>query len=142
MSNLSELYIISNDKFYKEKYLNHNDLGSIINCFQRNFKINVIARRTKSKFKFLILPKKIQFHNFFSIKIINNIKLADKNAKFLFISLTPFNLINYFFIKFFFGKKNLYLYLRSNGLKEYEIIFGYLGLDSIKVNQFLLPLQL
>jgi len=127
MSNLPELYIISNDKFYKEKYLNHNDLGSIINCFQRNFRIKVIARSTKSEFKFLILPKKIQFFNSFSINTINNIKSADKKAKFLFISLTPFNLINYLFLKFFLRKKNFYLYLRSNGFKEYEIIFGYIG---------------
>lgn len=127
MSNLPILYIISNDKFYNEKYLNHNDLGSIINCFQKNFRINIIARSTKRKFKFLILQKKIQFLNFFSIKTINNIRLADKKAKFLFISLTPFNLINYLFIKFFLRKKNFYLYLRSNGFKEYEIIFGYLG---------------
>jgi glycosyltransferase involved in cell wall biosynthesis len=127
MINLPILYIISNDKFYNEKYLNHNDLGSIINCFQKNFKINIIARSTKRKFKFLILQKKIQFLNFFSIKTINNIRLADKKAKFLFISLTPFNLINYLFIKFFLRKKNFYLYLRSNGFKEYEIIFGYLG---------------
>lgn len=127
MSNLPILYIVSNDKFYNDKYLNHNDLGSIINCFQKNFRINIIARSTKRKLKFLILQKKIQFLNFFSIKTINNIRLADKKAKFLFISLTPFNLINYLFIKFFLGKKNFYLYLRSNGFKEYEIIFGYLG---------------
>jgi glycosyltransferase involved in cell wall biosynthesis len=127
MSSLPILYIISNDKFYNEKYLNHNDLGSVINCFQNNFRINIIARSTKRKFKFLVLQNKIQFLNFFSIKTINNIRLADKKAKFLFISLTPFNLINYLFINFFLRKKNFYLYLRSNGFKEYEIIFGYLG---------------
>lgn len=127
MSSFPILYIISNDKFYKEKYLNHNDLGSIINCFQKNYRINIIARSTKRKFKFLILQKKIQFLNFFSIQTINNIRLADKKAKFLFISLTPFNLINYLFIKFFLRKKKFYLYLRSNGFKEFEIIFGYLG---------------
>jgi glycosyltransferase involved in cell wall biosynthesis len=53
--------------------------------------------------------------------------LSDENAKFLFISLTPFNLFVFLFLKFFLKKKNLYLYLRSNGFKEYEIIFGYLG---------------
>jgi glycosyltransferase involved in cell wall biosynthesis len=127
MNNLPSLYIISNDKFYIERYLNHNDLGSIINSFEKHFNVNIIARTTIHKLKFLILNKKIIFHNFFLIKTINNIKLSDENAKFLFISLTPFNLFVFLFLKFFLKKKNLYLYLRSNGFKEYEIIFGYLG---------------
>ena len=127
MNNLPSLYIISNDKFYIERYLNHNDLGSIINSFEKHFNVNIIARTTIHKLKFLILNKKIIFHNFFLIKTINNIKLSDENAKFLFVSLTPFNFIVFLFLKFFLKKKNLYLYLRSNGFKEYEIIFGYLG---------------
>ena len=127
MNNLRSLYIISNDKFYIERYLNHNDLGSIINSFEKHFNVNIIARTTIHKLKFLILNKKIIFHNFFLIKTINNIKLSDENAKFLFVSLTPFNFIVFLFLKFFLKKKNLYLYLRSNGFKEYEIIFGYLG---------------
>ena len=93
----------------------------------KHFNVNIIARTTIHKLKFLILNKKIIFHNFFLIKTINNIKLSDENAKFLFVSLTPFNFIVFLFLKFFLKKKNLYLYLRSNGFKEYEIIFGYLG---------------
>ena len=91
MNNLRSLYIISNDKFYIERYLNHNDLGSIINSFEKHFNVNIIARTTIHKLKFLILNKKIIFHNFFLIKTINNIKLSDENAKFLFVSLTPFH---------------------------------------------------
>jgi glycosyltransferase involved in cell wall biosynthesis len=127
MNNLPSLYIITNDKFYNEKYLNHNDLGSIINSFKEYFNINIIARVSKHKLKFLILNRKIKFHNFFLIKTINNIKLAGKNTKFLFVSLTPFNLIVFLFLKFFLNKKNLYLYLRSNGFSEYKIILGSLG---------------
>jgi hypothetical protein len=115
MNNLPSLYIITNDKFYNEKYLNHNDLGSIINSFKKYFNINIIARVSKHKLKFLILNRKIKFHNFYLFKTMNNIKLVGKNTRFLFVSLTPFNLIVFLFLKFFLRKKNLYLYLRSNG---------------------------
>ena len=127
MNNLPSLYIITNDKFYNEKYLNHNDLGSIINSFKKYFNINIIARVSKHKLKFLILNRKIKFHNFYLFKTMNNIKLVGKNTKFLFVSLTPFNLIVFLFLKFFLKKKNLYLYLRSNGFVEYKIILGSLG---------------
>jgi glycosyltransferase involved in cell wall biosynthesis len=127
MNNLPSLYIITNDKFYNEKYLNHNDLGSIINSFKKYFNINIIARVSKYKLKFLILNRKIKFHNFYLYKTMNNIKLVGKNTKFLFVSLTPFNLIVFLFLKFFLRKKNLYLYLRSNGFAEYKIILGSLG---------------
>ena len=125
MKTLKDLYIISNDKFYKNKYSNHNDLASILEAFEEKYNITVIARNTHVKFNFLTIKKKIKFLNFFSIKTIKRIKILDKKTKFLFISLTPFNTFVFIFLKLFF--KNFFLYLRSNGFNEYKIIFGSVG---------------
>ena len=125
MKNFQNLCIISNDKFYKRKYTNHNDLDSIVEAFDRKYKIHIIGRYTKTKFKFLTIKRKIKFLDFFSIKTLKYIKALDKKTKFLFISLTPFNVFVFLFLRFFFN--NFFLYLRSNGFNEYKIIFGSLG---------------
>ena len=125
MKNFQNLCIISNDKFYKKKYTNHNDLDSIVEAFDRKYNIHIIGRNTKNKLKFLTIKKKITFLDFFSIKTHKYIKALDKKTKFLFISLTPFNVFVFLFLRFFFN--NFFLYLRSNGFNEYKIIFGNLG---------------
>jgi glycosyltransferase involved in cell wall biosynthesis len=125
MKNFQNLCIISNDKFYKKKYTNHNDLDLIVEAFDRKYNIQIIGRNTKNKLKFLTIKKKITFLDFFSIKTLKYIKALDKKTKFLFISLTPFNVFVFLFLRFFFN--NFFLYLRSNGFNEYKIIFGCLG---------------
>ena len=127
MSFFSNLYIISNDKFYNNKYSNHNDLGTIINSFVKYYNVNIIARKTKFRFKFLSIKNKVKFLNFFSIQTIKIINSNFKEDKFLFISLTPFNFIVFLFLKLILRKKFFYLYLRSNGFNEYKIILGYFG---------------
>ena len=125
MKAAKNLCIISNDKFYKNKYSNHNDLASILEAFERKYNIKIIARNTKVRFKFLTIKKKIKFLNFFSIKTLKYIKTLSKETKFLFISLTPFNIFVFLFLRIFFN--NFFLYLRSNGFNEYKIIFGSVG---------------
>jgi len=125
METIKNLYIISNDKFYKNKYSNHNDLASILEAFEKNYNIKIIARSTKVKLKFLTIKKKIKFLNFFSIKALDHIKTLNKESKFLFISLSPFNTFVFLFLRIFFH--NFFLYLRSNGFKEYKIILGSVG---------------
>ena len=122
---MKTLYIISNDKLYKNKYSNHNDLASILQAFEKKYNIKIIARNTKVKFKFLTIQKKITFYNFFSVKTLNHIKTSNKETKFLFISLTPFNVFVFLFLRIYFN--SFFLYLRSNGFNEYKIILGSLG---------------
>ena len=122
---MKTLFIISNDKFYKNKYTNHNDLASILQAFEKKYNIKIIARTTKVKFKFLTTQNKIDFYDFFSIKTLNYLKSLNKETKFLLISLTPFSLFVFLFLKIFFN--NFFLYLRSNGFNEYKIILGSLG---------------
>ena len=126
MNSLPNLYIISNDKFYNNKYSNHNDLGTIINSFIKHYNVTIIARKTAFKYKFLTIIDKVKFLNFYSIQAIKTLQYNKKN-KFLFISLTPFNFFVFLFLKLIMRKKLFYLYLRSNGFKEYKIILGNFG---------------
>jgi glycosyltransferase involved in cell wall biosynthesis len=126
VNSLPNLYIISNDKFYSNKYSNHNDLGTIINSFIKHYNVNIIARKSVFKFKFLTIIDKVKFLNFYSIQTIKILQNNKKN-KFLFISLTPFNFFVFLFLKLILRKKLFYLYLRSNGLNEYKIILGNFG---------------
>jgi glycosyltransferase involved in cell wall biosynthesis len=125
MKNLEDLYIISNDRFYKNRFSNHNDLASILEAFEKKYNIKIIARSTKVKLKFLTIKKKINFLDFFLIKTFKHIKSLNRKTKFLFISLTPFNTLVFLFLRIFFN--NFYLYLRSDGFNEYKIILGRLG---------------
>ena len=43
------------------------------------------------------------------------------------ISITPYNFIIYQFIKLFNKKVSGFVYLRSDGYKEYSIKYGYFG---------------
>ena len=60
MKNYKKLCIISNDKFYKKKYTNHNDLDSIVEAFEIKYNIEIIGRNTKTKLKFLTIKRKIK----------------------------------------------------------------------------------
>lgn len=124
---LSNLHIISNDKFYKNKYSNHNDLITIINSFTKYYNINIIARKSKFRLKFLTVVNNVKFLNFFSIQTIKNFNLSNKKDKFLFISITPFNFFVFLFLKLIYRKNFFFLYLRSNGFNEYKIILGNFG---------------
>ena len=44
------------------------------------------------------------------------------------ISITPLNFINFILLRFYNSKISGYVYLRSDGHKEYYYKFGYLGL--------------
>ena len=52
---MSEIYLVSNDKFYLEKksFFNSNkNTFTIINCFKNFKKINLIARISNKKLRF------------------------------------------------------------------------------------------
>ena len=127
MNSMPNLYIISNDKFYNNKYSNHNDLSTIINSFIKYYNVIIVARKTRFKFKFPTIINKVKFLNFFSIQTIKIINTKNKKDKFLFVSLTPFNIVVFLLLKFFLKKNFFYLYLRSNGFNEYKIILGNFG---------------
>jgi glycosyltransferase involved in cell wall biosynthesis len=125
---LKKLYVISNDKVFKNNssyFVYHNDLVSILSCFINFFNVHLVCRFTKKKNKFLI-DKKIKIISFFFFKNWISLRKDINKVNFLFISITPFNFIVYFFIKLL-GQKKIYFYLRSNGFLEYKKIYGNYG---------------
>lgn len=123
-----KISVFSNDNFYYKNqtlfYQNKNTF-TLIDLLRDKFKINLISR--KNKLKTINKKKFFSLHheNFFSLikKIINKEK-----CKFFFISITPFNFFYFLILKFLFVKKErIYLFLRSDGFKEYQIKFSYFG---------------
>ena len=125
---MSEVFIVSNDRFYKEKnnfYNSNKNTFTIINCFRKFKKVNLIGRNSKEKLRFK--------EKFYNTKITNISNLFEKkkeikSKKILIISLSPYN----FFISCLLlilgaNKKNMYLFLRSDGYEEYKIKLGIVG---------------
>ena len=125
---MSEIIIVSNDKFFlkKKKFFNSNkNTFTIINCFNKFKKIYLIARISKKDLKFGKNIKNIQIVSFLKIFRIKN---QIKNKEVLIISLTPYNfLISFLLIIIGADRKNMYLFLRSDGFYEYSINFGIIG---------------
>ena len=75
--------------------------------------------------KFGEIIKNIQIVSFLEIFRIKN---QIKNKEVLIISLTPYNfLISFLLIIIGADRKNMYLFLRSDGFYEYSINFGIIG---------------
>ncbi|MBD1163509.1 glycosyltransferase [Pelagibacterales bacterium SAG-MED11] len=120
--------VFSNDNFYYKNQILHyqnKNTFTLINLLRNKFRVNLISR--KDKFKTINKKKflNLNHENFFSLikKIIYK-----ENYRFLFISITPFNFFYFLILKILFIKKErIYLFLRSDGFKEYQIKFSYFG---------------
>ena len=126
---MKSLSIITNERIYFNKnnnkyYAENVDCKTIIDGLIKKFQITLFARHSKVQKDNLIniengLINKVflfYFLNFFFLKKIK----SDYN---LIISITPFTFLTFIFMHFLFGV-NFFLYLRSDGFKEYEIILG------------------
>ena len=125
---MNEIFIISNDRFYfkKKEFFNSNkNTFTIIDCFKKYKKVNLIARTSKQKLNFKKKIGNVEIINFSKIfKIKNKIK----KKKILIISLTPYNFLICCILSIMgVSKKNMYLFLRSDGFKEYSFKFGKVG---------------
>ena len=132
----SERIFTIQNKFYCE----NKDIKTILEGISKTNYLEVVSRTTKQKKTYNINVDKIySFKNLF--KIFFNI-LKKKDRVFLFISIHPFTFF-FFLISLFIKKKN-FLFLRSDGFKEYEYILGkkfiwiyhlmfYLMIKSVKI---------
>jgi len=124
---MENLFIISNEKISKNKnyFLSANvDFKTIIEGLKFSFNIILIARRSKVRENFIIHFNKIFLgSNIFSylFKIILSLKNI-KNNKYLIVSISPYSFLAYLSLFLFTNK--IYVYLRSDGFKEYENILG------------------
>ena len=117
---MKKIYLISNDKIWisKKNYTSNNDLNNILSCLTSDYKIELISRKSKKKYDYLIDEK-------FNFCELGNID--DKNLNILMISITPFNF--FVLIKMIFFKKKIkgFVFLRSDGFLEYKIRYGFFG---------------
>lgn len=123
---MQNLYLIGNEKINLNKnfYFSKNiDFKTLTECLNKNFNLKLIARNSNEKQKFRMQFNKIYLAKniiLFMFELI--ISLKKKNSKYLIVSLTPYTFLA-FLILFIFNS-NVYLYLRSDGFKEYEFILG------------------
>ena len=124
---MENLFIISNEKISKNKnfFLSANvDFKTIIEGLKFSFNVILIARWSKIRENFIINFNKIfLFSNIFSysLKIISSFRNI-KNNKYLIVSISPYSFFAYLLLFLFTNK--IYVYLRSDGFKEYENILG------------------
>ena len=125
---MSEIFIVSNDRFFldKKNFFNSNkNTFTIINCFKKLRKVYLIARKSAIRLKFKNKINNIELLDLFGLfKILNLVK----QRKIIVVSLTPYNfLISFIMILLGIKKKNIFLFLRSDGFIEYKIKFGLIG---------------
>ena len=121
--------IIDNEKIFKENntfYCDNIDTKSISEELSAIRKTYVIARRSKIK--------RVQKINLSEIKTGTNIfvfiflifkNFNIKNINYLLISINPYTFFSSIILLLF--KKNIFIYLRSNGYEEYKAKYGLLG---------------
>lgn len=124
---MKKLNIIMNEKIYNDEsffYSENIDCKSIVEGLKEKFEIKLFARKTKLK-----KNNKLKFDNIFLsnniFSYLLNIFLSLKNKSgsvYLIISITPYTFFAYLILFFF--SKNIFLYLRSDGFKEYSSILG------------------
>ena len=125
---MQNILVISNDKIFLSNnyiYTDFNDTSSIIQTIQDKFNISLISRVSSRKGIFsakLNSSNKIIRFNFFSLP--HNFT---KKLKIFMISITPRNFLYFLIIKFLYKNVDGFIYLRSNGHKEYQNKIGFFG---------------
>ncbi|SMF79454.1 glycosyltransferase [Candidatus Pelagibacter sp. HIMB1321] len=122
---MNRLVIISNDRLnFTENtiYSKFNDTLNIIEGLSKKNHLSFFCR--KNYFKEI---HKIKLKNKSKLKILQIKDLNFNNQKLFMISITPFNFCIFMIIKFFHQKIYGYVILRSDGFKEYESKFGFIG---------------
>ena len=124
---MKKLNIIMNERIYKDQYSFYSenvDCKSIVEGLKEKFDVKLFARKTNVKKKNKLLFFNIILSNNILVFLFNIIcSLKDrKNCSFLIISITPYTFLSYLILFFFTDK--IFLYLRSDGFKEYSSILG------------------
>ncbi len=126
---MQKLFIISNESVYENNNLffcDNIDLKSTPEGLEKNFEVNLLARRSKVKRSHQINIQNIKIFGsliFFLKEIINSLK--NKQTNYLLVSISPYTFLACILLRLF--NKKPVIYFRSNGFDEYKIIFGYLG---------------
>ena len=126
---MEKLFIITNESIfnYEEEFFCDNiDLKSTPEGLNSNFEVNIIGRKSKQVRSHKININKIKIFNSIFTYLIEILRsFADKNSKYLIISISPFTFFACILISIF--KKKKIVYLRSDGYEEYKVILGFFG---------------
>ena len=120
-----KLVILNNEKVFQENnsfFCDNLDLKIVPEELNNFFCVKYLVRNSKKKGGQQINLKNIQIaSNIF--KFIYNLLITFKSkSEYLIISITPYTFISYLFLLLF--KKKVYLYLWSDGYKEWEHLIG------------------
>jgi len=120
------LVIINNEKCVIKNsgiYCQNLELKSLPEGLNSHFDINLILRKSNVSAIHKIDVNNIDLSNNVLGFIINLVKeFKNKKTKYLIISITPYTFIAYLFL--IFSRKKIFLYLRSDGLDEWKLIFN------------------
>ena len=124
-----DLHIITNESIYFEDgkfYCDNIDLKSIPESLNEQRNISIIARKSKKKRskKIDIKNIKISSNIFFYLYSIIKSFFKQKNT-YLIISISPYTFAASVLLKIF--NKKQFVYLRSDGFREYRSILGIVG---------------
>ena len=126
---MSILHIITNESVSKknEKYSCDNiDLKSIPESLDKYTQVNLIGRKSKIQRNKEINISNFSIHgNIFSYLLSIIRKTEKQKDKYLIISISPYTFLACIILSIF--KVKPYVYLRSDGYKEYESILGFYG---------------
>ncbi len=123
---MENLLIISNDKvFFSKKKVStkHNDTINILEAAQAKFNIFLLSRSSKNNDNFSLKKKRI-----FKLDLQKFSFLRKKKFKVLMISITLRNVFFYLLLCLLIKDLKGFVYLRSDGYKEYEVRLGKLGI--------------
>jgi glycosyltransferase involved in cell wall biosynthesis len=124
---MKNLYIIGNEKISQNNntfYSANIDFKTIVEGLSNFFNLILVARKSSKKENFVINHNNIFLAgNYFSYlyKILLSLR-SIRNNKYLIVSISPYSFLAYLFLFLFTNK--IYVYLRSDGFKEYENILG------------------
>ena len=122
-----KILVISNDKIFIDKdkiSSDYNDIINIIEGLSKRNHLSFICRSTKKIKNFVTIKKE---YRKFKKKKFFNFRENLKYYKIFMISITPFNFFSLIFLKMFNRKISGYVYLRSDGHKEYLYKYGLIG---------------
>ena len=124
-----KIVIINKEKIFSKNnnfYCDNVDLKSIPEGLAEDFDVSIIAVKSKLQRAHSINLKNVKIASNLLQFLFNIFKtFKHKDTNYLIISVTPYSFFAYLLLFFF--RKNIYIYLRSNGYEEYKAILGVFG---------------
>ena len=126
MSVSEKLVVITNERVFSDGtnyFCDNVDIKTILEGLSNKFEIITCCRSSKKTRPVRFIANKVFIINNV-LKFIKSIYkvITIKNKKIIYISIHPFSFSFFLILSLF--KKNSFVYLRSDGFKEYEAILG------------------